>query len=81
LLALDGHLTAMSLRECLHDGEPQARSTRVRRVGFALVEDFFEQLFGDARTVVADPALNGAFRAKVSRPDANFSARRFIGLV
>ena len=74
-LAFDGHLPAMSLRECFHDGEPQARSTRILRVGFSLVEDFFEQLFGDAPAVVADPALNGAFRAKFSRPDENFSAR------
>ena len=72
---------AVSLSKRLHDGETQARSARILRIGFSLVEDFFEKLFGDSRTVVADPALNGTFRAKFPCPDDNLSAWRVLDCV
>ena len=63
----------MSLRKRLHDGETKARSSRVVWIAFSLVEDFFEKLFGDSRTVIADPALNGTIRDKFLRPDEHLS--------
>ena len=65
----------MSLSEGLHDGEAQARSTLFVRIGFSLVEDFFEKLFGDSRTVVTDRALNDAFRVKFPSREDNLTTR------
>jgi hypothetical protein len=58
-LAFDGHLPTVSLSKRLQDGETEARSTRGLRIGFSLVVNFFEKLFGNSRAIVADPALNG----------------------
>ena len=58
----------MSLDERFHDGEPQARSTGIVRIGFPLVEDVVEQIVGDAPAVVADPALDRAVRTKSRAP-------------
>ena len=66
-LAFDGHLSTVSLSKRLHDGETQARSTLVLRIGFSLLEDFFEKLFRNSGAVVADPALNGGFPRPSSR--------------
>jgi len=77
-LAFDGHLPAVSLDKRLHDGETKTHSTRVLRIGFSLVKDFFDKFVGDSSTVVIDPALNGTFRLKFRGPDDNLSARRVL---
>ena len=71
MLAFSGDIPTVRLYDRLDDGETQAHSSRFLRVGYPLLEDFFQKLFGDSRAVVADPALDGTFRAKFMSTDDN----------
>ena len=66
----------MGLDECLHDGQPQAGSAAGLGVGFALVENLFEKLGGNARAVVTDPAFDDPLRCEFSSTGDNLAAGR-----